>query len=332
MSSINEVAKLAGVSTATVSRVISGKGYVSEKTKKIVLEVIEELEYSPSKAASGLARRKVFNIGVVFSRRLINYENQTGKDFSGSGFYSIVFKGIREKAKKLNMNTTVLELEKQREQIDSGFDAYLLVGGDITVEDVIMYEKINKPCLLVDQHIKGYSVDSVVSNGYDGAVRCMDYLMEKGYKKIFHIHGSLSHYGFKDRYEGYRDTMKTNGFFPRTFLCDDINVDFNQIIPQIIKHNGVPDCIFAGNDSMAKRILAYLSDEGYRIPEDIALVGFDDAVFASSLTPALSTVKVYRYEMGDLAIERIRQLLYDENIHPVKISLHTSFIKRDSCL
>jgi LacI family transcriptional regulator len=83
---------------------------------------------------------------------------------------------------------------------------------------------------------------------------------------------------------------------------------------------------------MAKKILAYFSKSGFRVPEDIGLAGFDDAIFASTISPSLSTVKVYRYEMGDLATERIRQLLYDENIHPVKISLHTSFIKRDSCL
>jgi LacI family transcriptional regulator len=208
----------------------------------------------------------------------------------------------------------------------------LLIGGDISVEDVTLFRENQKPFILVDQHLKGCSVDSIVSNGYDGTVSCVSHLIEKGYRKIFHIHGPLLHYGFKDRYEGYRDTMKQYGFFPRTFLCDDIKDDFDVLLPQIFKHEGVPDCIFAGNDSMAKKILAYFSKSGFRVPEDIGLAGFDDAIFASTISPSLSTVKVYRYEMGDLATERIRQLLYDENIHPVKISLHTSFIKRDSCL
>jgi LacI family transcriptional regulator len=93
----------------------------------------------------------------------------------------------------------------------------------------------------------------------------------------------------------------------------------------------MPDCIFAGNDNMAKKIMHYLISEGYKIPEDIALVGFDDMLFSSLMNPALSTVKVYKYEMGDLAVDRLRQLIYEEDIHPVKISLHTTFIKRDSC-
>jgi LacI family transcriptional regulator len=77
--------------------------------------------------------------------------------------------------------------------------------------------------------------------------------------------------------------------------------------------------------------MRYLISEGYKIPEDIALVGFDDMLFSSLMNPALSTVKVYKYEMGDLAVDRLRQLIYEEDIHPVKISLHTTFIKRDSC-
>ena len=331
MSSIVEVAKLAGVSTATVSRVLSGKGYVSDKTKKIVNQVIEELGYQPSKTASVLARRKKHRIGVVFSKRIINFEKREEKLFSGDGFYSIVYKGIKDKAEKYGFKMELFVLENLSTVNFEECDGFLLVGGDFTTDDIQQYKQTKKPFVLIDQHLKGYSLDSVVSNGYDGAISCIDYLIEQGYKKIYHIHGPLSHYGFKDRFDGYVDGMQMHGFFPRTFLCDDINDDFNIIIPQIIKHTGIPDCIFAGNDNMAKKILTYLLAEGYKVPDDIAVVGFDDMLFSSILKPALSTVKVYKYEMGDLAVDRLRQLLYDENIHPVKISLHTTFIKRESC-
>ncbi|MFW5871876.1 MAG: LacI family DNA-binding transcriptional regulator [bacterium] len=331
MSSIVEVAKLAGVSTATVSRVISGKGYVSENTKNIVNQVIEELGYKPSKTASVLARRTKHKIAVVFSQRIIDLETKDSDLFEGDGFYSIVYKGIKDRIEKNGFHMDVLVLEKRTKNRFDEYDGFLLVGGDFTKEDIEHYKQLRKPFVLIDQHLKGYPIDSVVSNGYDGAISCIDYLIKKGYQKIFHIHGPLSHYGFKDRFDGYVDGMQMHGFYPRTFLCDDINDDFNIIIPQIIKHTGIPDCIFAGNDNMAKKILRYLISEGYQIPQDIALVGFDDMLFSSIIKPALSTVKVYKYEMGDLAVDRLRQLLYQENIHPVKISLHTTFTKRESC-
>ena len=331
MSSIVEVAKMAGVSTATVSRVLSGKGYVSEKTKKIVIQVIEELGYKPSKTASVLARRKKHTIGVIFSKRIINLEKRESGLFEGDGFYSIVYQGIKDKTEKYGFNMDILIMEELLDRTIDHYDGFLLVGGDFTVEIIEKYKKTGKPIVLIDQHIKGYAIDSVVSNGYDGSISCVDYLIQSGYKKIYHIHGPLSHYGFKDRYDGYVDGMQTHGLFPRTFLCDDINDDFSIIIPQIMKHTGVPDCIFAGNDNMAKKILRYLLSQGYDIPQDVALVGFDDMIFSSIIKPALSTVKVYKYEMGDIAVDRLRQLLYDENIHPVKISLHTTFMKRDSC-
>jgi len=331
MSSIVEVAKLAGVSTATVSRVLSGKGYVSKKTRRLVNQVIEELGYKPSKTASVLARRKKHSIGVVFSERILNLEKKGTKFFTGDGFYSFVYKGIKDKAEKFGFRMDILAREEQKENFSDDYDGFLLIGGDFTIDDIRQYQRSKRQFVLIDQHLRGYSVDSVVSSGYDGAISCIDYLIKKGYKKIFHIHGPLSHYGFKDRFDGYIEGMKIHGFFPRTFLCDDINDDFYIIIPQIIKHNGMPDCIFAGNDNMAKKILDYLLSEGYQVPDDIALVGFDDMLFSSFIQPALSTIKVYKYEMGDLAVERLRQLLYDENIHPVKISLHTTFVNRESC-
>jgi len=331
MSNIKDVAKLAGVSTTTVSRVVSKNGYVSSETREIVMKVIEELGYSPSKTASRLARRKHFTIGLVISQRIVKLEKKDGILFSAAGFYSIVFRGIKEKSKKLNMSVKTLILEEERKKISSDCDGYFLLGGDITIDDVEIFKKSHKPVLLVDQHIHGQSLDSVVSDGYDGAISCTNYLINKGYKKIFHIHGPLSHYGFKERYDGYRDSMKSHGFLPRTFLCDDINDDFDLLVPQIFAISGVPDCIFGGNDSIAHRILYYLLHTGYKVPEDMGLVGFDDSIVASVIKPNLSTVKVYRYEMGDVAVERMRQLLYGENIHPIKMSLHTKFIKRESC-
>ncbi len=332
MSNIKDVAKLAKVSTTTVSRVITGNGYVSDKTRNIVMKAIEELGFKPSKEAVGLARRKRYAVGVVISRRIQKLECEDGAILSKDGFYSIVYGGIKDKAEEYNIELKILILEEQREKLNESLDGYLLVGGDITLEDVYAFKGVNcKPVILVDQHIQGKGIDCVVSNGYDGARNCIEHIIGEGYKKIFHIHGPLSHYGFKERYDGYRDAMKINGLLPLPFLCDDINDNMGLLLPQIFQNYGFPDCIFAGNDGIAVKLYSHLNGMGYEIPEDVGVVGFDDAIFASLVKPALSTVKVFRYEMGSLAIDRVRQLLYGENIHPVKISLHTEFIQRDSC-
>ncbi|ABR30626.1 LacI family transcriptional regulator [Thermosipho melanesiensis] len=320
MSRIEDVAKKAGVSIATVSRVINNSGNVSEKTKMKVWKAIKELNYKPKILASALARHKEkFYVGICKSNRLIKME----KEKTSPEFYSVILEALEEVGKTYGIKFEKMDIQKPEK-----CDGYILVGGDSTKEIINFYRELEKPFLLLDHYIPGEKIDCIVTNGYDGAYFVTNYLIKKGFKKIYHIHGPLYSYGFKSRFEGYRNAMEDANLIPRFFEYDDVNDNMSEVINSI----DIPEAIFASNDITAMRIIRELRKRNIRVPEDVSVIGFDDILSAKDFDPPLTTLKVFKDEMGSLAAKRIYELLVGHDVHPILISLFTKFIKRKSSI
>jgi LacI family transcriptional regulator len=321
---LSDVARLAEVSTATVSRVLNKSGYVSKKAREKVLSAIEELEYKPSKVASYLASRKLdFNIGIVAGRRLFKILSSKSDQF-----YTIVLNGIEEFFLNNNMRGELVSTD----EFSNSFDGYLMIGGEISEKDVRMVKEGGKPVVLVDQYLAGVKVDCVVSDGYDGAVYGMRKLFSKGLKKIVNIHGPLSHFGFRDRYDGYISAMESAGYLPRAFEYDEENDNMSAIIDLLLSRYGLPDAVFGCNDTAAIRAMEEFQARGIKIPEEASIMGFDDIINSSGTTPSLTTFKIFKREMGVVASRRLQSLLIGNEPHPTKISLFTEFVQRESTL
>lgn len=321
-----DVARLSGVSTATVSRVINESGYVSTKTREAVTKAIEELNYRPMKAASYLASRRLsFKIGVVTSERILRFTSTEPDEF-----YSVALSGIKEYLAPNNCSIEMLHTSNTSSIKD--FDGFLLMGGEITRELTRKIKATGKPLVLVDQYIPGIKVDCVISDGYDGAHYAVDYLLGNSLRKIVHIHGPLSHFGFKDRYDGYVAAMERRRYLPKTYEYDEQNDNMEAIVDLMLKSYGVPEAVFGANDTIAIRALEVLKKRSLSIPDDVSVVGFDDIVSASFCNPPLTTLKIFKHEMGTMAARRIYNLLMREDTHPVKIMLFTEFVRRDSSL
>ncbi|KAF2956710.1 LacI family DNA-binding transcriptional regulator [Marinitoga sp. 38H-ov] len=325
MATIEDVAKLAGTSIATVSRVINNKGKVSEKTKIKVLKAIEELNYKPSSQAKHLAKVKYgFKIGVLFSDRIKNILEKNKNEFGEMDFYSTVLEGIYDGAKE---NKSKIRLFTFNEYLKSekDCDGILIIGSD-KIPDEILNSNIN--IVLVDNYIVGRKINAVISNGFDGAYYVIDKMIKRNYKKIVHVHGPLEFYGFRRRYEGYKLAMKKNNLLPITYEVAENQESINYIINLILSKK--PEIIFASNDPIAIMILNALKSKNVKVPNEIQIIGFDDIVFSSTIEPSLSTVKVFKYEMGNVAFERVIDLINGKNMHPYVTSLFTEFIERNS--
>lgn len=318
MATIREVAQKAGVSLATVSRFLNGSGYVSERVKLKLTKVINELGYKRKYTAHILASRKIHKIGLVISERIKELlQSEIGS------FYRIIIDSIEQNADTFHFETKIVELKDKQP-----FDGYLLIGSDATEQDIQEYKHLGK-VVLVDHHIDGLMVDSVVSAGRDSATFLVERFISLGKSKIVHLHGPLKYYGFRDRYQGYFATMQKHRLLPLTFEYDDLHDEIEPVVRKILA-NIEPDVIFCSNDVIALRVLENLRFHGYEIPKKISIVGFDDVPEAE--TGGLSTFHVDKYELGLTAARRLYDMLTEHNVHPRRIALHAHFVKRNSSI
>ncbi len=314
MITIRDVAKRAGVSVATVSRVINNRGKVSIETREKVLMAMKELGFSPRPWAQFLAApRRKFTVAVVVADR-IRTEN---------GFYKYVFDGIKEVSEQSGVR-----VEKIKPSEDASFDGYLLIGADFTKEDVEFYRSRGKPLVMVDHYIPGMEIDAVVSDGYGGAFNAVSKLIGMGHRRIVHIHNPLKAYSFRERYDGFFGAMEKYGLFPKVYEFDDMGDNMDAVIELMLNTYGVPDAVFASNDFAAIRAYEELTKRGIRIPEDVSLIGFDDSTDSEKL--GISSVRVYKEELGSFGMRRLITLMTGQDTHPAKISLFTELVIRES--
>lgn len=324
MPTINDVAKLANVSIATVSRVLNNSDNVSEKTKIKIMKVIEELGYEPSKDAKNLATLKSKNVLVLTSKRITEFTDEKN-DYGIDEFYKAVFMGIESGFKNSKINISMKNSELIGSDEINNFDGVIVIGSDPFPE---YFKDVNIPLVLLDNYIPGKNYNCITSNGFDGSYFVISKMIKRGYKKIVHLHGSLSYYGFKTRYDGYKSAMRENGLMPETFECDETEESIKYALNLVLSKN--PEVIFASNDPVALIVIKLLKNMKIKVPEDIQVIGFDDIIKSSISNPKLSTVKIFKYEMGNNAALRITELINGINIHPVMSSVFTEFVERET--
>ncbi len=316
MITIKDVARKAGVSITTVSRVINDSPRVSKKTREKVIKAMKELGFSPRPWAKYLAMpRAKFKVGIVITERI--------KRFMGEGaFYHLVLEGINEVASSSGVETKILMYGDE----EDFFDGYLLIGADFGPSDVEKFASMKKPVVLVDNYIPGLDVDVVISDGYGGAFNAVQTLINYGYRKIVHIHSPLSTYSFRDRFNGYVDAMEKNNLMPKLYEFDDIAENMSYVIDLMLNTYGVPEAIFTSNDFAAKRAIKELRKRGIKAPENVVIMGFDDSEEAKKMN--FSSVRVFKKEMGSFSMRRLATLMMKQDVHPAKISLFTELVIR----
>ena len=318
MVSIEDVAKHAGVSIATVSRVLNRTGYVSDDTELKVLKAVNELDYKPHISARTLARKKSQLVGIVMSKRIYELlDKDIGK------FYRIILDAIENNVMMYKMASKRILFEE--EEI-SGCDGYIILGSDMNEEEIEEIAAKSK-VVLVDHYIDGLRVDSVLSDGYDGVFYITQKFLDSGFNKIVHLHGLLKYYGFRDRYTGYVAAMRKNGRLPVSIEYDELHEEVDNVLKKILRDN-VPEVIICSNDVIAINALRKLKEWEYTIPEEINVVGFDDIPNAER--EGLSTLRVQKSELGFNAVKRLYELLNNQSLHPYKQSIYTSYVKRSS--
>jgi len=307
---IKDVAQVAGVSTQTVSRVMNKFSYVSEETRQRVEDVVEQLGYRPSTLARSLSQQRSYTLGVV----------TFGLKHIGP---SRTLNGIADKADELGYMLLMKELDSQNsDKVDDVIDSLLArqVDGILWVAPEIgdnhawvdeNMEKIPVPVLFIAmQPRKG--VSSVATDNYQGAVMATRHLFDCGRQKIGHISGPLGWWEADERKRGWCETLETAGFDASEKYCVEGNwssASGEQAFIQLLDSFPDMDAVFVSNDQMALSVLREAIRRGIRVPEQLAVVGFDNIPESAYFYPSLTTVSQDLQMLGELAVQNVVMMI-----------------------
>ena len=326
---ITDVARKAGVSIATVSRVINGNALVNEKTAARVRAVIAELNYVPRAAARILASRKTNTIGLLLP------------EISGA-FFQPLLKGIEAGAGEAGFDLLIHTTQTPRPANtphrplgEHNTDGLLVFTASLDQKELSRLHNIVFPLVLLHQTSpKALKIPVITIENSSGAQRIVEHLIEvHNCRRIAFLQGPEDQEDSVWREQGYREALRTHdiAFDPTLVAMGGFNREIAQVaVEQWIMESVEIDAIFTGDDDSAIGVILALRQAGKRVPEDIAIVGFDDSPFSASLTPPLTTVRAPTEQVGLEAVRQLVHLIRGEGVEP-QVILPTDLVIRQSC-
>lgn len=332
---LKEIATILGISITTVSKALKNYPDVSPKTKKAVIDLAEQLNFTPNSFAVNLRTKESKTIGLIIPE-VVHH------------FFSNIIKGVIEEADKNGYMVIILQsnesLELEKKQVELLFnkrvDGILISLSNDSNDDIHLKNIISRgvPFVQFDKISKLIPSSKVIINDQKAASYAVQHLINIGCKKIAHIRGPENPQNSIDRFLGYKKTLEKNGIpfdSKLVYTCENVTFDEGfDFAKQIVNDHPDIDGIFAITDLVAVGVLSYLNENNIAMPGKIALIGFSNWFMAQVMTPKLSTIDQPSYEMGVAAFS----LLLEEMIchkegsifKPRIIELETNLVIRDS--
>lgn len=336
MATLKDVAEKAGVSTATVSNVLTGAKHVRPELKRQVLDIISELNYSPRRSSKPSASTASKTLGIVITQL-------------DCIFFPLVISGIQKIAMENDYDITffptnynhILEKKYMQDLVCSNtagiiFDT-VVPRSDVEYFKSLAHLKVNGrkvPVVSIQEDLTHFGITSITLNSFLGGYMATEHLIQKGAKKIACITGPIDTGWATDRLTGFQNCLKENGL-PHTssYICtSDCTLlggyqAANNFLLNALDFNG----LFVQNDLMAIGAIKALREKNYKIPDDIKIIGFDNIFFSTLISPSLSTIHIPKQRLGEEAARcLIEEIKYSEKNVPRHIDLPLSLIERQS--
>ena len=325
---IKDVAREAGVSVATVSRVWNEAAFVSAETRQRVAAVAARLGYSPHGAARSLITRTTHALGVLLP------------DLYGE-FFSEIIRGIDHTAQAAGYHILVSSSHDSKDEIDAALrsmrgrvDGLIIMSPDLEARRTLQTLQGSFPVVLLNGGAEAKAFDTITIKNHEGAREMTLHLIARGHRRIAMVCGPQRNYDAAERLRGYHTALTESGIEHEASLV--VRGDFSELsgygaVSQLLELEPRPTAIFAANDSMAIGALSALREAGLRVPDDIAVAGFDDIPLARYMNPPLSTVHVDISQLGERAAARLLTSLKKGNRPHQQLLLPTTLVIRASC-
>jgi len=329
MATIRDVAKKAGVSVATVSHVINGTRKVAPETEARVRRAMEELGYQPNAIAQSLRKRTTYAVGILVSDITNSFFAtlvRGAEDAALEAGYSVIVCNSDEDPQKEDMYIRAL----WRRRIDGMLIAPTRDGTSPALQELVQRKL---PFVFVDRKAKGIEADAVLSDNIGGAYLATKHLIERGHKRIGIVLGIPGATTTEERLLGYRQALEEAGipFSEDLVVWGGYRMEGGcKACAQLLSLSDPPTAIFSTNNLMTVGVLQELSYRGIKIPEEVAVVGFDDLEWAEIVYPPLTVVAQRPYEIGYQAFKiLLRRLNRSEGMQEVRVSVELK-IRRSS--
>lgn len=326
---LKEVAHQAGVSTATVSNVLNGKKYVSNEVKEQVHSAMKALNYQPNIIAKSLRIKESRIIGLLIS------------DIANP-FFSSVVRGIENELATNDYNVllcnTDSSVEREREYLEGligkRIDGLIVSSAGNTGDYFRTLERTGVPIVFLNRCPEFMNCDVIMTNNTRGAYRAIEHFIRHGYGKIAIITGPNSISTGKDRLTGYRRALEDYGITEQDSLIKeglfDVQSGYDKM-KELMEQDCKPDAVFISNNLMTLGAYKYIREKGIRVPEQLAVIVFDDPEWAELVDPPITSVRQQTYELGVQAAKLMMASIKDAKTKRDILYMDPSLIIRESC-
>jgi LacI family transcriptional regulator len=326
---IYTVAEKAGVSIATVSRVLNGTARVNEQTRAKVHQAMDALGYQPNASARGLAANTTETIALVFPKLSGPFFSELirGAEIaaSDSDYHLLIYGASGDRLGAKNQTLGMLTTK---------VDGLILASSGVSRCYLQELQRQNLPVVALGEDPSDISADTIQPDNIGGAEKIVTHLIEHGYRRIAMINGPATRAHASDREIGYRNALRAHSLpcFSELVIAGAFDEDSGYTaMQQLLQQDPVPDAVFAASDQMAIGAMAAIHESGLRVPEDIALVGFDDIETARYMQPPLTTIHQDMLGQGQLAVRMLLARINGVESDVETIILPTTLIIRRSC-
>ncbi|MCR9629141.1 substrate-binding domain-containing protein [Vibrio antiquarius] len=330
MATMKDIAKLAGVSTSTVSHVINKTRFVSEEISERVNTAAKELNYyAPSALARSLKVNRTKTIGMLVTT-------------STNPFFGEVVKGVErscyQKGYSLILCNTEGDNERMRQSINTllqkRVDGLILMCSSLEGERIDVFERYpDIPVVVMDWGPMLFTSDKIQDNSLRGGYLAAKYLIDCGHTEIGCITGPLIKHQAQMRYEGYKRAMNEAGleFNANWIIESDFECEGGyQAFMKMAQRGTLPSSIFVSNDMMAMGVINAANELNIKVPEQISIIGYDDIHIAKFMSPSLTTIHQPKYRLGQAAVETLVRKLDDKSTEAQVVQLEPALVERKS--
>ena len=285
-----------------------------ESTRRKVFEAAEVLHYYPNAIARAMARQRTDKIAFLICKKGATILDE---------FYAGICEGIMRETNQSDLQLVISTAEDwsqapsnaQSKQIEG-----VILGGNAQADMVTEFQSQNISVMLVNNRIQGLELPCVLSDEYGGVKMAVEHLIQRGHRDIAMIAGRFSPYIVGERYRAFLEITRACGIAvdaQRVKMCEADVESATRAATELLSRKDRPTAVFAANDIIAAGILKAARRLGLRVPQDVAVVGFDDSTVCTMLEPELTSVHINCRRMGELCVERLRAMLSGEEITPL---------------